>query len=534
MKRFLCLCVLTLLSGCTNLPQPQRAQTQYFSGDFPCPDSTSSSSPYFDHVLRVNRDGLIIDATKKKIKPDAEPLPDAEAEHQIKTMLCNAERLAGNGRPVKILVMVHGGLNKYKDTDEKIKKGMHQTIKTDGDDWHYPIFISWPSDALSTWRENTFSIREGKKTNQALGLAGSPFVITADVLTSVGRFPITAFYQVANEKDRIASAGGLPKSWLSASWKASQKQLCGTVPLKDCAKEVQPPNPPQKIKANLSTYHTKGFNKARNGVLQALTLPVRYTVGSVWHSSISTSSWENMKRRTRNMFYPTGDFDDRRSNSFRGGYFFNLLLARAIHKKNYEITLVGHSMGTIVLNHTLGVHQNEWIASKSLSNIVYMGAACSIADAVKTLKPILEAGKRKVEISGGDVASVKNKTVKENDIERTVNFYNLTLNRVSEVAEMHVGGLIPTGSLLVSIDQHFDHPNHPMARTMGSEVNVLSALATLDNTFADAKGEVVFKAFDRYNNTLPAKHGDFNKIPFWKKSTWALNTDKDETPGKPF
>lgn len=523
MKLFLYVCFLTLLSGCADLQQPQRMQNPYFGSDFSCPEFNGNRSPYFNHVLRVNRDGLIVDSTSKKINATSEPLIDSVAEYQIKEMLCNAERLAKKKKQaVKILVMVHGGLNTYKDTDEKIQNDMHQKIMTDGNDWSYPIFISWPSGPFSTWAENTFLIREGKKTNPALGALSSPFVISSDILTSVGRFPITTFYQSANEKDRAVSAKILPQSWLSASWKSSKNELCGDTPLDDCIKGEQMPSASKKIKANLSMYHTAKFDTVKNGLMQGITLPVRYTVGSIWHSSISTSSWENMKRRTRNMFYPPGDFDARKSNSFRGGYFFNLMLARAKYHKNYEITLVGHSMGTIVLNHTLAVHQNEWIESKSLSNIVYMGAACSIADAVKALRPILAPDKPKDDNS------------KEKDSGQYVNFYNLTLNRVSEVAEMHAGGLIPTGSLLVSIDQHFDHPNHPMNRTFGSEVNVLSALATLDSIFEDAKGEIVFKAFDRYKNGLPSKHGDFNKIPFWRRSTWVLNVGKNEPSGKPF
>jgi len=114
----------------------------------------------------------------------------------------------------------------------------------------------------------------------------------------------------------------------------------------------------------------------------------------------------------------------------------------------------------------------------------------------------------------------------------SVNFYNLTLNRVAEISEVHALATIPTGSLLVSIDQHHDDPEHPLDRTIGSEVNVLSSLKVILEVLEDAGGDIVFKAFDRADGKLPMKHGDFGKLPFWRPSTWKL--DESQSGGTPF
>lgn len=218
-----------------------------------------------------------------------------------------------------------------------------------------------------------------------------------------------------------------------------------------------------------------------------------------------------MKRRTQNIFFPTQRFDERYQNDyegFSGGEFFEHLLDTIIDDKEYEyeITLVGHSMGTMVLNNALKLYQSKWIESRALKNIVYMAAAASIDDSLNTLVPFL---------------------VPANPQQTVPAFYNLTLNRVAEVSETHLLGLIPTGSLLVSIDQHFENPEHPMRRTFGSEVNVLSALNAIAQRLQGAEGTIVFKAFDRHPKSIPSTHGGFNEIEYWKKSTWSAHTKTD-------
>jgi len=99
-------------------------------------------------------------------------------------------------------------------------------------------------------------------------------------------------------------------------------------------------------------------------------------------------------------------------------------------------------------------------------------------------------------------------------------FYNLMPNRVAEVSERHLFGIAPLGSLLVSIDQHYDTPEHPLRCTMGSEVNLLSAIYTIDGRLRDTNGDLVFKAFNRCaGGKDPSNHGGFNKIGCWKSST---------------
>lgn len=464
-----------------------------------------------DHVVRVNPDGLMVDPVHE------EPFSRTEADKAFQQMMCEAKRLAEyhgeEGRP-RLLVYVHGGLNGYQTTDQKIHDGLARDIMMDPDDWHYPLFISWKSDAISNWGEHLFRLREGKKANAFVGALGSPFILMVDVATTVGRFPATLWYQVSNEKDRLASRGRLPTSWRSGAWKTANRRLC--VKNERCDDEQRWFYPPENeddgmnLTANLSEYHNRPWPSVGRGTQQVLTVPARYTLGSVWHSGVSSASWKVMKRRTLTQFFPASDFDDRWQpkgiQPVPGGHIFRQILALSENPADRpDLTLIGHSMGTMVINSALQRFQTQWQDSRMIDDVVYMAAAASIEDSLAALKPILADPDPDADSDA-------------------VNFYNLTLNRIAEVSEVHLGGLIPTGSLLVSIDQHHERPEHPLRRTFGSEVNVLSSITLIQEALRDAEGTLVFKAFDRYEGSLPQQHGDFGKIPFWRKETWRLST----------
>ncbi len=495
------------------------------------------------HVLRLNRDGVFIEpdiSSKGYIEKTFTPPLDVFAvEHNLEAMFREAEALADKKakerkkdsvhedinqkdqtkKKVKILVHVHGGLNTFSATDDRVLKFVQLMLdetqdKKGNGDWHYPIFISWPSNAPGTWAEGTFRIREGRKANAFIGAIGSPFILAANVLNAVGNYPATLYYQLANEKDRFASGASVTSPVLSQIWKDADEKFCNYYNESSKGQEQEctevmalaSESKSEKFQVNRSAFTRTPLNTAVKGAPEIVTFPVRLTYGTVWNSSIAESAWDIMKRRTQNIFFPPQVFQKSEyangDDGIHGGTFFQKLIHRAQASDNYEyeITLVGHSMGTIVLNHALVAYKDEWIASGALKNIVYMAAACTINEGIAALTPILE--------------------------NTQADFYNLTLNRVAEVAETHAYGLVPSGSLLVSIDQHHESPEHPLERTLGSEVNVLSTLPILQAAFDRANGQVEFKAFDRYPGYLPEAHGDFSKIEFWKKSTWQVKAEQ--------
>jgi hypothetical protein len=151
--------LLLLLAGCATPPaenkmsvarETEAGQEKVTSP--PCPSVSNRplrrTRAIDDHIVRVSPDGLMVDPEQA-----GRPLDQAQAQQGFQHMLCEATRLAehhGGDRP-RLLVYVHGGLNSYQHSDQKVHDGLAWRIMNDPQDWHYPIFISWKSDALSTW-----------------------------------------------------------------------------------------------------------------------------------------------------------------------------------------------------------------------------------------------------------------------------------------------------------------------------------------------------------------------------------------------
>ena len=120
---------------------------------------------------------------------------------------------------------------------------------------------------------------------------------------------------------------------------------------------------------------------------------------------------------------------------------------RLVPKKrpDLELTLIGHSMGTIVLNRAL-----RECPRLRVRDVVYMAAACSIDDFRSSLVPYL---------------------TRTHD----TRFYNLMLHPAAEVREwqMMAVDLPPRGSLLAWIDNFLAAPETTLDRTLGSWENAM-------------------------------------------------------------
>ncbi|ETR65009.1 MAG: hypothetical protein OMM_14965, partial [Candidatus Magnetoglobus multicellularis str. Araruama] len=109
--------------------------------------------------------------------------------------------------------------------------------------------------------------------------------------------------------------------------------------------------------------------------------------------SFGTGSWDMMKRRTEIMFTKAMPLDSDYKNltkycELRQGAM-KMFLDQLKGKHELEITLVAHSMGTIVANKII----REW-PSIRFSRIIYMGAACSIEDFSNSFKFYIEKNKK--------------------------------------------------------------------------------------------------------------------------------------------
>lgn len=191
-----------------------------------------------------------------------------------------------------------------------------------------------------------------------------------------------------------------------------------------------------------------------------------------------------------------------------------------------SLTLIGHSMGAIVMS--------NWLQSASADftcqNVVYMAAACQVQDFRTKVVPYLQA-------------------------QPATRFYNLTLHPYRELTENMVGDYtipwllrpVPDGSLLVMIDRILTDPLTLQERTLGRWHNFV--LATSDSALLPPgiRGRITLKAFGAGLDRSvygPQIHGELTDIylrghgasrqrqypyHFWQRPYW----EADRYPAAP-
>ena len=173
----------------------------------------------------------------------------------------------------------------------------------------------------------------------------------------------------------------------------------------------------------------------------------------------------------------------------------------------YEVTLIGHSMGTMVLNECL---RRDLLDDRKpeYCHVVYMAAACSVRDFGRAVVPYLRQ-------------------------HRSTEFYNLMLHPLAELRERErFGDLPPRGSLLVWLDDFLADPQTPLDRTLGRWDNIVPATEIIPEA---VRGQVTLKAFAlapyddptppvrdgrRLPDYGPQAHGQFRGRAYWRPDFW--------------
>ncbi len=400
----------------------------------------------------------------------------------------------GSYKVRRLLLSVHGGLNTARDSLGNASvtlDGMKR--ETNPVDKHYPIFFTWPTGPLDTYGEHLFTLRQGERQNTR-GMFTWPVIFVVDILKGLVDAPrswiVTGFHDVG-----VGAKVGF--DWdLLPSWKNADA-LYQTI-------QQRPPDQ-RPYQVELGDYRRGWLEQTRRLGAYLLTLPSKIVTQSVVLDGMGQGAWESMLHRTYNVFRSPEEFDlgpirDRpelvaasleRKASGAAALFLRCLQEHIDNERMnrnvcYQITLVGHSMGAIVLNEALRVHQKL-----PITRIVYMGAASSIRQTENSVVPFLK----------------QNKNAK---------FHNLTLHPVAEVDETNTLDLVPRGSLLVWIDGWYTTPTNHTERRLGIWVNAIQAL----HVFESVRGQVTMKGFGVRPDSKPQKHGDFNDCPYWKRDFW--------------
>ena len=407
-----------------------------------------------------------------------------------------------------LLIYVHGGLNLSRDSIKNVER-----LRGDiSEDHIYPLFINWRSFFFTTYGEHLTSIRQGKPSR--LASVTAPLYLLTDLAGAVARGPKALVIQGAHVLNTWRERGGRLVERLGGGERTTED----TNP-KECAFIHYVPRmvPPR---------HTK----LRNQIWYWVTMPGTWLLNP-FVSEIGRPSWDIMQRRNQTLFRMPSEFEqgecaDRSGRSLtpkerercdRGTgalavFLQHLDLFLKEHggseqdNHDYTVTLVGHSMGAIVINEILGAYPHM-----HFDNVVFMGAAVSIREVLDHTIPYLAR-------------------------HPATQFYSLSLDPDAENSETSLIGVEPSGSLLVWIDSYYTTPLTQLDRTFGRWENVRSVLHVFPPEVLERRMHFKMFGFDSTNS--PQEHGEFGRYPFWRPNFWWTGSWKYgdyfyDAPGEP-
>ena len=407
--------------------------------------------------------------------------------------------------PKRILIYVHGGLNMYHDSIKKVVE-LQDDITRDG---FYPIFINWRSFFFTTYGEYLGRIRQGQPSHSAPLTA--PLYLVTDLLSAVVRGPRALTVQSAHVLNTVREQTGKLPQTLRSVIRIIQHPIQSLFqrPIQD----LTPKDPPPYI------YYIKRntrprYAKLKNQLWYVVTMPARVVLHP-FVSEIGRSSWDMMHRRNSVLFRTPAEYEqdectpgkgrtttpEGAKQCYRGtgalaGFLQRLDRemqaarqdGRTPDHPKYAVTLVGHSMGTIVVNQILGDFPHI-----HFDNVVFMAAAVSTREVLDRAIPYLKQ-------------------------HPTTQFYSLSLAPDNDNSETSLIGVEPSGSLLTWIDNYYTTPLTQLDRTFGRWENVRSALHVFPPEILEK--QMHFKVFGFDDRNSPQEHGDFSRYPFWLPNFW--------------
>ena len=431
------------------------------------------------HVVMIDQDGY-------GLKPEPEYLfgivprfrryKKADFESFIERLLLSAE----GSQVERIVVFVHGGLTDYQKALLLAKTRRDAMVGEN----IYPIFILWRSGLVPCYFSHLTDFRQGRTPIKNLFYR---FIlaftnIIADIGRGISRFLRTSYYQglidlsvlnprIENDADNVTKYFNILRSRFCISnqpelrlWK---KQDEGT----DWHEGTQ-------------DVWLSGDWRPRLEIFNPVKFAFRYAVWPL-SDALGTSAWDIMLRRTHTLFRSPYEFDvvagevntagSDSSSSVppyapepedlppptrytqmletrpSGGLslFVEAFMAKGLDS---QVTLIGHSMGAIVVSRWL-----DMFPAFKAREVVLLAAACTIKDGLTSLSTYLQ---KHSEATG----------------------HILTLHPKAERTEQHLLGLTPLGSLLEWIDAFFSKPLTFDQRTLGKWDNLLQSTHIIDKS----------------------------------------------------
>jgi pimeloyl-ACP methyl ester carboxylesterase len=520
-----CTLALCLATGCNSLPRCPKTKPKQKAEKI----DLRTNEPL--NVIELDGEGTMYDlSTNAHTK-----LPGAGGvTNYLTRTIWQGFRDSGK---TNLLIFVHGGMN---SRDVGLQHYLDDFKQIDG---YYPVFIVWPSGPLSTYLEHLFLVRQGIKMETAkektFSFLTSPFMLVADLGRAVTRLPMVIANNTRSDFETITPIRKQDRARMVDDY----RELATN-----------------HYQVHIEDDYSRTQDRFIRDVSYWATLPVKYVVSSLL-DGLGQGAWDDMLRRTETA-YPgrmeewltnrVAEVKAEQSTNVRTqsgarktprkskkkekrleryeaaglpAFFEMLPNIRTTNGTIPQITLVGHSMGAIILNRVVRDTKIEF------TNIVYMGAACSIEDFSTSVLPYMRQ-------------------------HTNSQFYSLSLHPVAEAGEVcwMAADLVPRGSLLIWLDNFLMNPVTEQERTFGRWRNLFRTSATgepvIKRFFANPDSESLkqrlhFRAFSvgagdqdqmrpmkyQWNDNprtktrcdrcdTPLAHGDFTEMPYWSKDYW--------------
>lgn len=473
-----------------------------------------------NHVIMVDSEGQPLDPRTLEHFPN---VPNSRREtpfqrhlNRITDGLGAAARNVPEGRTLRVIIFVHGGLNSYEGArDRAVDLGRtlvdfrqvenpdarQRRLLEDPHSDYYPLFVIWTSNLKQSLASHTLRVRDGQRVSLGRGMLGAPFVTATTLGRGVANYPHVWFKQALK-----FLRFGSPEMHSSVGL---YEELCH---IREDDPEAVRLYWPHRERRSFDALVGRAALTARTGITGLAVSPIV--------SEFGRAAWDNMRRNALNSFHTPMERQlprevDRTLVEERMDYpvdgngtlavFFSQLaesLETLPNSSRLEVSLVGHSMGTIVINEAFLSSLKE---KRVVDNVVYLAAACSLRDFELSVIPYLE-------------------------FSRSTEFYNLTLAPQNEYDEMNFADLPHRGSLLDWIDAFYSSPATFDERRLGKFENSLHFLHRVP---VDVRGRVSMKAFGigrlpesredygaALDNPGPQRHGDFSDFDFWDPRFW--------------
>ncbi|WLE96016.1 MAG: hypothetical protein QTN59_15180 [Candidatus Electrothrix communis] len=540
---------LFFLSGCTGLPLSPN--------DYPISkDIPKGTEAYKDkikqhkkeienHVIAIGKYGELRDPITGQERSDS--------EYYLKNIVNQIQEYAKDTTDAEpeLLIYIHGGLN---NEAAALKRAMqtYRLIRASG---KYPLFINWNSEGLRSYGSHLAHIRQGEQSDTAW--ATSPIYFLSDIGNSLVNAP------------KAWTVTGI--HWFDSlkSKKNADQELCAQQ-----ARHNKLYNHPERELVH-SRESEIDFNLSRK-LQWLITIPSKI-ITTPFTYTLAKPAWDIMLRRTSTLFYTCEDLKKNPSDNEEceaersvitwsmqpiklkngNGSLYRFLSALETDQKKTEaskkvkITLIGHSMGAIIVNQIVNLGLDL-----IYKNIVHMASADSIENLLNKVVPYIDCSLEGTCNMGGEKNEGKEKNKGKKDENNPVNFYSLHLHPDNENRETSGGGFIPSGSLLTWIDNMYTVPKTVLDKRSGRWDNMTRAIELIPPVPGDEpnrnniKGQMHFTIFgiqerkpydtktfmnsDSNLDEFPEecekdkdclyptaqKHGDFGDLPFWREEVW--------------